>query len=89
MTNKVHDTHLMLLAFLDLKKYGIYLSLIKFCKMKELTPIANSLHFQCFKLVLSGQVFHVLLINVHSLIYNQIDCFAFFFETHFKASILV
>ena len=50
--------------------------------MKELTPIFNSLQFQCFKLILSGQVFHVLLINAHSLIYNQIDGFAFFFETY-------
>ena len=24
MTNKVHDTNLMLLEFLDLKKYGIF-----------------------------------------------------------------
>ena len=24
MTNKVHDTNLMLLVFLDLKKYGIF-----------------------------------------------------------------
>ena len=26
MTNKVHDTNLMLLVFLDLKKYGIFQS---------------------------------------------------------------
>ena len=62
---------------------------MKFCKMKELTPISNSLHFQCFKLILSGQVFHVLLINAHSFIYNQFESFAFFFETYIKASILV
>ena len=43
MTNKVHGTHLMLLGFLvgDL-------SLIKFCQMKQLTPILIILHFQCF-----------------------------------------
>ena len=34
-------------------------------------------------------MFHVLLINAHSLIYNQTDCFAFFFETYTKAAILV
>ena len=53
-------------------------SLITFCHMKQLTP----LHFQCFKLIiLSGQVFHALLTNEHSLTYNQIDCLALFFET--------
>ena len=29
----------------------------------------------------------MLLINVHSLIYNQIDCFAFFFETFIIAAV--
>ena len=57
------------------------LSLIIFCQMKELTPISKSLHFQCFKSIWSGQVFH-------SLIYNQSDCFAFFLSIH-KAAILV
>ena len=43
MTNKVHGTHLMPLGFLvgDI-------SLMKFCHMKQLTPILNILHFQCF-----------------------------------------
>ena len=50
---------------------------MKFCHMKQLILFSNSLHFQCLKLILSGQVFH----DAHSLIYNQIDCFAFFFET--------
>ena len=44
MTNKVHDTHLMLLVFLDLEKVGD-LSLIKFCQTKQLTPISNILIF--------------------------------------------
>ena len=57
--------------------------------MKELTPISKNLHFRCFKLILSGQIFHVLLINAHSLIYNQIDCVAIFFETYIQAAILV
>ena len=75
MTNKVHGTHLMLLGSLvgDL-------SLIKFCQMKQLTPILNILHFQCFKLIRSGQVFHVLFTNAYSLIRNQIVCFAFLFR---------
>ena len=73
--NKVHGTHLMLLGFLvgDL-------SLIKFCQMKQLTPILNILHFQCFKSIRSGQFFHVLFTNAYSLICNQIVCFAFFFR---------
>ena len=75
MTNKVHGTHLMLLGSLvgDL-------SLIKFCQMKQLTPILNILHFQCFKLIRSGQVFHVLFTNAYPLICNQIVCFVFFFR---------
>ena len=75
MTNKVHGTHLMLLGSLvgDL-------SLLKFCQMKQLTPILNILHFQCFKLIRSGQVFHVLFTNAYSLICNQIVCYAFFFR---------
>ena len=36
--------------------------------MKQLTLISISLHFQCFKLISSGHVFHVLLTNAHSLI---------------------
>ena len=44
MTNKVHDTHLMLLVFLDKEKVGD-LSLIKFCQMKQLAPISNIAHF--------------------------------------------
>ena len=43
ITNKVHGTHLILLGFLV---GGI--SLMKFCHMKQLTPILNILHFQCF-----------------------------------------
>ena len=43
MTNKVHGTHLMLLGFL-----AGDLSLIKFCQMKQLTPILNILHFNAF-----------------------------------------
>ena len=75
MTNKVHGTHLMLLGFLvgDL-------SLIRLCQMKQLTPILNILHFQCFKLIRSGQFYHVLFTNAYSLICNQIVCFAFFFR---------
>ena len=34
-------------------------------------------------------MFHVLLINAHSLTHNQINWFAFFFETYIKAAILV
>ena len=45
--------------------------------MKQLIPISKSLHFQCFKLILNGQVVHLLLTNENSLTYNQIDCFAF------------
>ena len=37
----------------------------------------------------SGQIYRVLLINAHCIVYNQIDCFAFFFETNVKAAILV
>ena len=48
--------------------------------MKQLTPILNILHFQCFKLIRSGQVFHVLFTNAYFLICNQIVCFAFFFR---------
>ena len=55
-------------------------SLIKICQMKQLTPILNILHFQCFKLIRSGKVFHVLFTNAYSLICNQIVCFAFFFR---------
>ena len=40
MTNKVHDTNLMLLVFLDLN-----LSFITFGHMKQLTPISKSLHY--------------------------------------------
>ena len=75
MTNKAHDTHLMLLVFLG------DIALIKSCLINQLTPLSKSLHFQRFNLILSGQVFHVLLTNKHSLKYNQNDCFALFFET--------
>ena len=44
MTNKVHDTNLMLLVFLDLKKQG-NLSFITFGHMKQLTAISKSLYF--------------------------------------------
>ena len=57
--------------------------------MKQLTPISISLHFQCFKLIWGGHVFHVLLTNAHSLLYNQIDCFAFFYDTYINAAIHV
>ena len=39
MTNKVHGTHLMLLGIL-----AGDLSLMKFCQMKQMTPILNILH---------------------------------------------
>ena len=39
MTNKVHDTNLMLLVFINLKTF------ITFGHMKQLTPISKSLHF--------------------------------------------
>ena len=42
MTNEVHDTNLMLLVFLDLKKWVIFHS---FGHMKQLNPISKSLHF--------------------------------------------
>ena len=38
MTNKVHDTNVMHLVFLDLKKVG-NLSLLTFRHMKQLTPL--------------------------------------------------
>ena len=57
--------------------------------MKQLTTISKSKHFKCFKLIWSGQVLYVLLTNAYSLIYNQIDRFAFFFETYINAAILV
>ena len=60
-----------------------------FYQMKELTPISKSLHCKCFQLIWRGQVIHVLLIKAHSLVYNQIDCFALFFETNIEAAILV
>ena len=44
MTNKVYDTNLMLIVFLNLKKVG-NLSFITFGHMKQLTPISKSLHF--------------------------------------------
>ena len=56
MTNKVHDA----------SRVSGDLSLIIFCQMKELTPISKSLHFQCFKFILSGQVFHAILFNIQS-----------------------
>ena len=49
--------------------------------MKELTPISKGSHFQFVKFILNGHFFHVLLTNEHSLVYNQNNCFAFFFET--------
>ena len=57
--------------------------------MKRLTPISISLYFQRFKLISSGHVFHVLLTNAHSLLYNRIDCFAFFIKTYINAAILL
>ena len=43
MTNKVHDTKLMLLVFLDLKKVGDF-SLITFCHIKQLTLIRHCIN---------------------------------------------
>ena len=47
--------------------------------MKQLTPLSKSLHFQCFNLILSGQVFHVLrmcscvkLIALHSFLRHKL-----------------
>ena len=65
------------------------LSLVTFCHMKRLTPISKSLHFQCVKFILIGQMFYVLITNEHSLTYIQNYCFAFFFETWIKAAIQV
>ena len=46
MTFKVHDTNLMLLVFLNSKKWGGGgLSFITFGHMKQLTPISKSLYF--------------------------------------------
>ena len=56
MTNKVPDTNLMLLVFLDLSKEVGNLSLITFCRIKQLTLISNM-----DKFILNGQVFCVLL----------------------------
>ena len=47
-----------------------WLLILNFCQMKELTPISKNLHFNSFKLIWSGQIFHVLLINLHPLIYT-------------------
>ena len=74
MTNKVHGTHLMLLVG--------DLSLIKICQMKQLTPILNILHFQCFKLIRSGQVFHVLFTNAYSLICIKLFALHSFLDKH-------
>ena len=49
--------------------------------MKQLPFILKSLHFQCLKLILSGQVFNVLLTNAHSITFNQI-CFLHSFRRH-------
>ena len=49
--------------------------------MEQLTPISKRLHFQFVKIILIGQLFHVLHTNEHSLTYNQNDCFVFLFET--------
>ena len=57
--------------------------------MKELTPISKNLHFKYLKSIRSWRIFHALLINAHYFIYNQIDSFAFFFETYIEATILV
>ena len=80
MTNKVHDANLILLLFLNFKEVG-NLSLITFCHMKQLTPISKSLHFQCVKFLLNGQMFYVLLTNEHSLTCFQNDGFVLFSET--------
>ena len=47
--NKVHDTNLMLLVFLDLKKVG-NLSFITFGHIKQLTPILKILHSNALSL---------------------------------------
>ena len=72
MTNKVHGTHLMLLGFLvgDI-------SLMKFCHMKQLTPILNIFTFSMFLINLKWTIFHVLFTDAYSLICNQIVCVAF------------
>ena len=44
LTNKVHDTNLMRLVLLDLKKLG-NLSFITFGHTKKLNSISRSLHF--------------------------------------------
>ena len=69
MTNKARDTQLMLLVVLDFRSRG---SLIDNILSHETVDPYLKIHFQCFKLILSEQDFHVLLINKHFLRYNQI-----------------
>ena len=70
MTNIVHDTNLMPLVFLDLKKP------MTFGHMKQL--LSKKAYILCVKIILVGQVFNVLLTNECSLSYNQNNCSAFF-----------
>ena len=53
--------------------------MIKFCQMKELIPISE--------FTFSGSSFSSITHKCTLFIYNQIDCFAFFFETYIKAAI--
>ena len=83
MTNKVHDTHLMRLVFLDLNFFT------KFCQMKRFTTLSNSLHLQRFKLILSGQVC-MCYSQMHTLQYTiKLIAVHYFFETYTNAAILV
>ena len=70
----------------------MYLYLFTSTALKFICTVCStvkSLHFQCDKFILIQHIFYMLLTNEHSLIYNQNDCFAFFFETYIKAAILV
>ena len=87
MTSKVHDTHLMLLVFLDLKKKGFFTD--KILPNEWVDPYLKEFTFSMLKINFKWTRFYVLLINAHSLIYNQIDCVEFFFETYIKAVILL
>ena len=62
--DKVHDTHLIFLVLLGLKKYEIFTN--KFCQIKQLTPISNELHFQGFKLF-EGDKFFMWYSQMHTL----------------------
>ena len=55
--------------------------MIAFCHIKTDEPYLRKLNFECVKSILSEQVFNVLLTNDHTLIHNQNNWSAFFFET--------